>query len=115
MELIPVFRKDLLARRPAKIEADRQYLVKQTIEIIYTHTLATADNRDTKSYKYPVGESYSTSKAPHAFNPHATMVIKNLTEIIDELRKLFPDCTVQFEKHTEVFNTQDYIVIDWSS
>jgi hypothetical protein len=84
------------------------------VQFIYKYTLAAADNSNAMLYKYPVGESYSPNNT-NAYNTHATMLIKNLTEIIDELRKLFPDCSVQFVKYKDIVSVQDFIVIDWSS
>lgn len=123
----PVSRSDMQARRAAKIESDRQQFVKQTIETIYKTALHAAET--TTSYTYLVNYS-RIAKIP---DTRATMLFDNSTEIIEQLRILFPDCTVKYTTKikdndgvwqeesaiteaitTFIRNYQDAIIIDWS-
>jgi hypothetical protein len=123
-------------RRAAKIEADRQYFVKKTIDHIYKSALQAADTQDTTSYKYLVSSARvrAPGKPVGPVDYHATMLFDNSNEIIEELRKLFPECTVKYMRqicdsrgawHEEstmtealkpflTMNCQDVIQIDWA-
>jgi hypothetical protein len=100
MDLIPVSRISMQGRRAARIEADRQYFVKKTIEDIYKSALQAAE-RETTTYKYSTGLVRKGSTSQHN-DYHATMLFDNSNEIIEELRKLFPECTVKY-----IFRIQD--------
>jgi len=139
MDLIPVCRTAMQARRAAKIEADRQHFIKQTIETIYKYALLAADTQDTTSYKFLVSSARvrAPGKPVGSVGPadkHATMLFDNAKDITEQLRFLFPDCTVKYMSqiqdragawHEEstmaetlkpflTMNCQDVIMIDWS-
>jgi hypothetical protein len=109
MDLIPVSRIAMQARRAAKIEADRQHFVKQTIETIYKAALNEADgstmykaagDTETTSYKYIVSCAprifQKTLAGLNQLDVHGTMIFNNYVEIIEKLRILFPDCYVTY-------------------
>jgi len=145
MDLIPVSRVELQGRRAAKIEADRQHFIKTTVRSIYNEALRTADTQETTSYKYLVStrrrplHSAKTLAGQAVINAlpkdtYTSMLFDNATEIIEELRQLFPGCTVKSHFmiqdtkgiwHEEstitealnpfmTMNCQDVILIDWS-
>jgi hypothetical protein len=149
MDLTPVSRAELQGRRAAKIEADRQHFIKQTIEIIYKYALHAADTRETSSYKYLISSQRLPKIIKHGINgmpsikagirddKQATMLFDNSNEIVEELRKLFPDCTVKYTTQIQdtlgnlyedstltednirylrinMKNCQEVILIDWS-
>ena len=122
MDLNPMHRITMQARRAIKIEEDRQKFVQNMISTIYTDAVQTADTTDASFYKHVL----------HYGNKENDFT-RNAAEITDRLRTLFPNCNVTYTSYvygytnwheestiTEAMkpfltrNRQEMIVIDWS-
>ena len=127
LQLPPITRETLRSLQAIRIEKmrvdqekQRIYRVNQHIQGIYNHVVNEAEQKGATSYKFHVNSSIS---------------IQDMPDVLDGLRTLFPDSSVEHsllvkgndgnmydvskmdEKMRPFVNTQQgqqYIVIDWS-
>jgi hypothetical protein len=83
MSQIPICRNELKQLKQKTDEENRVYHIKQIISNIYNNVISLAKTKTDTSYKYQV-----------PLNPNDDFYSKNITEILQGLQKLFPDCTV---------------------
>jgi len=78
--------------------------IRAFVSDIYHNVLYIAKNTDEKFYKYPI---------PRDEKIYKRWYHNHIDEILDEIQKLFPDCSVS----NSILNKDDensYIIVDWS-
>jgi hypothetical protein len=122
MDLMPMHRITMQARRATKIEEDRQKFVQNMISTIYTNAVQTADTTDATCHKHAL-----------IYGNKENDFTRNAAEITDRLRALFPNCNVTYTSYVYSYNNwyeestiteamkpfltqnrQETIVIDWA-
>ena len=86
LDLKPQTRSLMQARRSIKVNSERREFIETIVSQIYTCAVQAADNQDKKNYTYLCN------------NDNLNQYI---TQIITELRRLFPDCTVKYTKQIQ--------------
>lgn len=88
MPLTPISRDSMLIRRAQTLETHRKQQIQQTVTTIYHNAVSVAGNTEDSKYFYELPEihiQYGKSDF------HRT----NMAEILDEVRTLFPGCSVE--------------------
>ena len=78
--------------------------IRAFVSDIYHNAVYIAKNTDEKFYKYPI---------PRDEKIYNRWYLKHIDEILQEIQKLFPDCSVS----NSILNEEDensYIIVDWS-
>jgi hypothetical protein len=94
----PISRDSMRLRRTQTLEAQRKQQIKNTAEMIYRNAVHAAENTEDSKYVYqlPVINRGQDDKSEF----HRA----NMVEILDEVRSLFPDCSVE---HTRMATAHD--------
>ena len=99
MSLTPISRDSMRIRRAERLEEQRKQQIQQTVKNIYITALRLADNtEDSKCfYEFP-------AKHVQVGQPQPDFLKTNMAEILDEVRTLFPGCSVE---HTRMATARD--------
>ena len=98
MSLTPISRDSMLLRRAQKLEEQRKQQIKNTVRTIYHNAVSAADNTEDSKYLYHLPEINRGQHKESEFHR------ANMTEILDEVRSLFPGCSVE---HTRMATAHD--------
>lgn len=132
MSLVPVSRDRLRMMKIEEDEKKRQEEVNRIVGMIYGSVIGSAKSKSDTFYQYPI----PSSQVRHTHQIiYDEFFMKNLDEVLDRLRSLFPDCSVDkktlsrgndgkmydiskmdtsflpFVNHSY---DQSFIVVDWS-
>jgi len=98
MTLKPISRDSMLIRRAQTIEQQRKDQIKGTVATIYHNAVRVAENTENSKYLYQLPETHRSQHAESEFHR------ANMTELLNEVRSLFPGCSVE---HTIMVTAQD--------
>ena len=129
MSLTPISRDSMLLRRAQKLTEQRKHLIQHTVKMIYHQTVSAADNTEDSKYFYELPVLY------HNQDDESESHRALMAEILDEVRILFPGCSVEHTRMAKAHDGKkydvskideklkpfmmkhrivDYIVVDWS-
>ena len=107
MSLTPISSDSMRNRRAQRLEEQRKQQIQQTVKNIYHRALQLADSTEDSKCLYDLSNHAQVVGQPNFLNT-------NMAEILDEVRTLFPGCSVE---HTRMAfardgNTYDVSKID---
>ena len=95
MSLTPISRDSMRIRRAQTLEAQRKQQIQQTVKNIYNSALQLAATTEDSKCLYEL---------QHVPFGQPNFLKTNMSEILDEVRSLFPGCSVE---HTKMATAQD--------
>jgi hypothetical protein len=115
MSLVPVSRSTLQLLKVEKEEREIREQIKTIVKRFHTAVIRIAETTNRTSYD----EVLPKARTRRDYNVTPLEFYREyLTQILDELRIYFPECTVELRSRSvglpSAGETEDYIVVDWS-